>query len=176
MAVTTYTSVRRALYGKLAVSALTNKLAPAAPGYTWGIYHDTAPSDAEFPLVEFSKNSGTPTWVETFRPSAGTSEKGAFQPDDLLEQTEVWLVKAIVQGESGNTLIAENGSPVSGPDAAEDIADKIVELLDDGKLSLAGELPFWIRHQSDINYSEIADGTPFYHVGALFRIVITKKP
>jgi hypothetical protein len=138
------TATRRALYGSMAGdTTLAALLAAPGAGYQHAIYYQSAPADAAFPLVIFSKQSGVPT--------------EAFHDPTALD-TEVWLVKAIDHSPTAN--------------AAEAISERVRALLNDLTLSLAGGAThLYLRRQSDIDYQEMASGETYVHCGSLFRLV-----
>jgi hypothetical protein len=137
------TATRRAVYGKLAGDVtLGTLLADAAPGYAHGIYYQSAPDNAAFPLIIFSKQSGIPTEAMS---------------DPTALDTEVWLVKAVDHN--------------STADRAEAIAERARALLNDGALSIAGGQGLYLRRSSDIDYSELAAGETYLHSGSLYRLV-----
>lgn len=137
------TPVRRALYGCMAGdTTLSGLLGPPADGYTKAIYHNQAPNAASYPYVVFSKSSGVPT--DTF------GDPGALE-------TDVWMIKAIDQ----NTTA----------DAAEAIAARLRDLLNDVTLSISGSTLLMLRRESDVEYPEVTDGVMYAHVGSLFRLV-----
>jgi hypothetical protein len=139
------TVVRRALYGKLAGdSTLNTGLGTPPTGYSKSIYYEVAPEGAAYPLVIFNKQSGMPT--------------EAFGDPSALEN-DIWLVKAIARDTSA--------------DPAETAAARIITLLNDAALSISGATLCYLRRQSDVDYSEVADGTVFRHCGSLFRLVTT---
>ena len=82
--------IRRALYGKMAGdSALTSQLGSAASGYSQNVYYQQAPAGASYPLVIFSKQSGTPTYAMT----------ASFDE-------EVWLIKGVDRNTSPDAVEA----------------------------------------------------------------------
>lgn len=135
--------VRRAIYGKLAGDSTLNALlgAPVA-GMAKSIYHNQAPEGAGFPFVILQKQTGTPT--------------EAFGDPSALE-TDIWLVKAVDRNDTA--------------DAAENVAARIIVLLNDANLSIAGSTTLYCRRQSDVEYPEVIQGVFYYHVGSLFRLV-----
>lgn len=139
------TPIRRALYGRLAGdTTLTGLLAAANPPFSQSIYYQQAPEDAKFPHVIFAKQSGVPT--DTF------GEAGAFEE-------EVWLVKGVDRSASA--------------DLVEQIQARLVALLNDAPLSIAGRSLMWLRRQTDngTEYLEVFAGQTFRHAGSLFRLV-----
>jgi Protein of unknown function (DUF3168) len=138
------TNIRRALYGKLAGDTTLNGLLASPPSsYAKSIFYQQAPPKAAYPFVVFSKVSGIPT--ETFG-------------DPTALQTDVWQIKGIDHATSA--------------DAVEAISDRLVALLNDASLSISGATRLYLRRESDVDYSEIADGETFLHSGALYRLVI----
>lgn len=139
------TPVRRALYGKLAGdTTLNNLLATPPTGYSKSIYHQIAPTGAQFPFVVFDKQAGTPT--------------EAFGDPDALD-TDIWLVKAVDRSTTADT--------------AEAVQDRIKTLLNDASLSISGLTLVYLRRQSDVEYSEVTDGVSYRHAGAQYRLVTT---
>ena len=137
------TPMRRALYGAMAGDTTLNGLLGApASGYAHAIYHAEIPADGSFPSVVFSKSAGTPT--EAFH------DPSAFEND-------VWLIKAVDENRSA--------------DIAESVADRVITLLNDAALSIAGSVLVYLRRQSDVEYAELVQGVTYFHVGSLFRVV-----
>jgi len=141
------TSVRRALYGKLAGdTTLTTLLGTPAPGYSQSIYYQLAPQEAGFPFIVFQKQSGTP--VLTFKQGHAALD------------SDLWLVKGVDRSTTA--------------DAAEAISDRIDTLLADAVLSISGAVNPYLQRESDIDYSELNEGTEFKHSGALFRLASSR--
>jgi hypothetical protein len=139
------TAVRRALYGKLSGDTTLNTgLGTPPTGYSKSIYYEVAPEGAAYPLVIFAKSSSVPT--------------EAFGDPSALEN-DIWLVKAISQDSSADT--------------AETAQARIITLLNDASLSISGASLLYLRRQSDVDYSEVTDGTTYRHAGSLFRLVTT---
>lgn len=137
------TVIRRAIYGRLSGdTTLTGLLASPPVGYSKSIFYQQAPENAAYPFIVLSKQSGVPT--DTF------TQAGAFE-------TDVWLVKAIDHAESA--------------DVAEQIQDRLRTLLNDAPLSISGQGLMALRRQSDVDYSEVADGERYIHAGSLFRVI-----
>jgi hypothetical protein len=137
------TPVRRALYGRMAGdTTLDGMLAPPPEGWRHSIYHNQAPQTAKFPLVVFSKSSGNPT--ETF------GEPSAYE-------TDVWLIKAVDEAESG--------------DVAEAVAERIKNLLNDAPLSISGASLMYLRRETDVEYVELVESQQYFHVGAQYRLI-----
>lgn len=82
----------------------------------------------------------------------GTPLEFAFQGDS--QDWDVWVVKG-----------------VGGTKVAEAIDRRCKELLTDAELELGGTVVRYIRPFSVVNYSELADGERYQHVGAQYRIV-----
>lgn len=135
-------ATRRALYGKLAGDVtLTTMLGSAPAGQN--IHYQQAPSEANFPLVILSKQSGTPTYTLT---------EGTAKMD-----TETWLVKGVDRGGSADTVDA--------------IASRLDALLTDGAVSISGRTQLYLRRESDVDYLETDEGQTYRHSGALYRLV-----
>lgn len=138
------TSVRRALYGKMAGDTTLNGLLATPPsGWSKSIYHREAPDSAGYPLVIFQKQSGVPTYTMQ-------SGRSAYESD-------VWLVKAIDR----NTTA----------DPAEAVQARLETLLLDATLSISGEELMYLRRESDVEFSEVSDGVTYQHAGALWRLM-----
>jgi len=137
------TAVRRAIYGKLSGdTTLNNLLGAPASGYTKSIYHQEAPSTANYPFVIINKQSGVPT--------------EAFGDPSALDE-DIWLIKGIDRNTSA--------------DNAEAIQARCIALLNDSNISISGVTTLYLRRQSDVEYAEIDDGVRFQHAGSLFRLV-----
>jgi len=137
------TAVRRAIYGKLSGdTTLNNLLGTPASGYTKSIYHQEAPSSANYPFVIINKQSGVPT--------------EAFGDPSALDE-DIWLIKGIDRNTSA--------------DNAEAIQARCIALLNDSNISISGVTTLYLRRQSDVEYAEIDDGIRFQHAGSLFRLV-----
>lgn len=137
------TAVRRAIYGKLSGdTTLNNLLGTPASGYTKSIYHQEAPSTANYPFVIINKQSGVPT--------------EAFGDPSALDE-DIWLVKGIDRNTSA--------------DVAEAIQARCIALLNDSNISISGSTTLYLRRQSDVEYAEIDDGERYQHAGSLFRLV-----
>jgi hypothetical protein len=137
------TAVRRALYGKLAGdNTLTGILGTPAAGYTQSIYYQEAPAGAGFPFVVISKQSGVPT--------EALADPSAYEND-------VWMIKGVDRGTSADT--------------AESIQARVQTLLNDATLSISGATHLYLRRQSDLDFSEVANGVTYRHSGSLYRLV-----
>jgi hypothetical protein len=137
------TATRRSLYGKLAGDTTLNNLLASPPaGYSKSIFYQLAPENAAHPFIVFQRQSGLPT--EAFG-------------DPSAVETDVWLVKAVDRSSSADT--------------AEAIQARVQTLLNDAALSVSGSSLMYLRRQSDVDYSEIADGVLFRHSGSLYRVV-----
>lgn len=142
------TAVRKALYNKLSGDGTLNGyLGGTANGYYRAIYFEQAPQGAGFPCVIFSRSSGVPVF-QTF----GTTAP-AFETD-----TEVWMFKAVDQSTMAGT--------------AELISARMTELLHGAPPTItAGSAILYVRRESDIQYSEVTDGSIYHHVGSLYRVI-----
>jgi hypothetical protein len=125
-------------------TTLNGLLGQPAAGYAHAIYHAQAPEDATFPSVIFFKSSGVPT--ETY------GSPDAFDND-------VWTIKAVDENSTATV--------------AEEVAGRLITLLDDASLSISGSVLAYLRRQSDIEYAELVEGVTYHHVGSLFRLVTT---
>jgi hypothetical protein len=135
-------AVRRSLYGKLSGDTTLNGLLAAAPAsYTKSIYYGIAPQGAAFPFVIFSKQASTPYYA--------LSERAL--------DNDVWLIKGVDRSESADTVDA--------------IASRLDALLTDGTISISGRTQLYLRRESDVDYSEEADGVAYRHAGSLFRLM-----
>jgi hypothetical protein len=138
------TPTRRALYGKLSGDSTLNALLATPPaGWSKSIYYQVAPEGATTPFVILSKQSGTPT--ESFG-------------DPSALENDIWLIKAVDSGSVDN---------------AEAVQARIATLLNDATLSISGATLLYLRRQSDVDYSEVANGVVYRHAGSLYRLTTT---
>lgn len=105
-----------------------------------GIFHAVAPQNAGTPFVTLQKQAGTPDWQ--------------FGGEHI--QSELWTIKAVDRATSATR--------------AEDVAARIDVLLNDADLTIAGRDLLAIYRESDVEYTETADGGTYFHVGAMYRI------
>lgn len=131
-------AIRQALYERLNVPAVTTLLANGSAS----LIHAVAQPNADYPLVIFHKQAGTPT-----------HQMGGSHYD-----TQVWLVKAIVRGGSSSQ--------------AEDIADAAADRLDFGFLAITGGQLMSLIRQSDVDYTETDGDQVYRHHGALYRVQV----
>jgi hypothetical protein len=129
-------AVRQALYTKLNTASVTNQLANGSAS----IIHAVAPPTAAYPVLVFSKNSGTQ--VNAMR--------------DEAYKTTLWLVKAIAKARSAS--------------AAEDIDLAVFNLLNYGTLTISGAVDLAVYRESDVEYAETQGDDIYHHVGGLYRI------
>ena len=80
---------------------------------------------------------------------------GSSTSGRAIEEQDTWLVKGVVRAPSA--------------DRAEEIADKIKELLNDKPLSGFASLTY-LRRESDVDYGEVIEGVQYRHAGALYRL------
>lgn len=130
-------AVRQAIYERLNTAAVTGLLANGSAS----IFHAVAPPTGNFPLLIFSKQSGT---------MVDRSGGDAFK-DGL------WLVKGVARAASSS--------------AAEDIDKAAHDRLQFHKLSITGADTMFLARQSDVEYTETSGDTQFRHVGGLYRLV-----
>ena len=107
-----------------------------------GVYRAVAPQTATAPFVIFQEQAGTSEW--TF--------------NNRSHKTTVYLVKAVGTGHSASNVAA--------------MSDRFDVLLNDQNLTLSGWTCQRIRRESDIEYTEEAEGVLYQHVGGLYRIDI----
>jgi hypothetical protein len=135
-------ATRRALYGKLSGDVTLNALlGTPATGYSKSIYYQLAPQGANFPCVILSKQAGTPRYALGER---------AYDND-------VWLIKGVDKNLSG--------------DPVDNVASRLDALLTDGTISISGRTQLYLRRESDIDYSEVVDGTVYRHAGSNYRLL-----
>lgn len=140
-------AVRRALYGKMAADVtLVALLGPPPSGFSKGIYYQAAPDGAEPPYIIFNKQSGTPRYAIGER---------AYDDD-------VWLIKGVIRS---------SGPGGDSPDTADDIASRLDVLLTDGAISISARTQLYLRRISDVDFSEVSDGTLYRHAGSNFRLI-----
>lgn len=130
-------AVRQALYTKLNVVSVTGLLANGSAS----IHHNVAPATAVYPLLVFSKQSGTQ--VQAF--------------GDEAFRTTLWLVKGIAKGKSASV--------------AEDIDKAVFDLLNFGTLSITGAGVMHLARESDVEFPETQGDDIYHHVGGLYRLV-----
>jgi hypothetical protein len=138
-------------------STLVALLGAPPAGYVKSIYYELAPSSAAFPYVVFQKQAGTPTYTM----KAGTAPY-PFTADTAIRfdgyADELWLLKGVDRAQSA--------------DSAERIAGRLAWLFTDGPaLSISGASQMYLRRDSDVNYSEVADGVEYKHAGATYRLL-----
>lgn len=108
-----------------------------------GIHHRLAPVDAAEPMVVFQRTSGSDL-------------TGTFGPDRW--EGQMWLVKGVAQGESASV--------------AEDLSDRIDNLLHDNMLPVAGQVVHWLRRESRVDFEEQDGQERWHHAGGLFRLIV----
>jgi hypothetical protein len=109
------------------------------------IYHEQAPEGAAFPYVIFSQ---VPSGAKI-----RSLKKGAAIKRDI------WLVKGVDRGSSANK--------------ADEIADAIDALLDEGTFTVSGHTMLDVSFYSDVSYPE-PDGDQLYrHKGGNYLVVVT---
>ena len=151
------TSVRRALYGKMAGdTTLNNMLSTQRPqGRSKSIYYGHAPDGAGFPYVIFNKQSGTPVYTFKTGPAVGDGH--------AIADNELWLIKGV-------THVAD-GFPDS-LDSADNIASRLDALLTDASLSMVATVAqLYLRRETDVAFPEEEDGETYFHHGALYRLM-----
>lgn len=84
------------------------------------------------------------------------SETAIWSMTDAIEN-DLWLVKGVCRGGD------------AGP--AEDIADRVRDLLDDASLTVAGRDHLYLRHETGVDYGENDGGELYHHAGSVFRLV-----
>jgi hypothetical protein len=129
-------AIRQAIYQKLNTASVTNLLS----GGSAGINHAVAGPTAAYPLLVFSKSSGTQ--VNAFR--------------DEAYKTTLWLIKGIARGKSAS--------------AAEDIDKAVFDLLDHGTLTIAGAVKLAVYRESDVEFAETQGDEIYHHCGGLYRV------
>lgn len=128
--------VRVALYTKLNVASVTSLLATGSAS----IYHGVAPQNSAFPLLVFSKQSGTE--VDRMGGEA--------------YRTTLWTIKAIARGTSSST--------------AEDIDKAVFDLLHFGTLTITGADTMFMARESDVEFVETSGDVQYRHVGGVYRV------
>jgi hypothetical protein len=129
-------AIRQSLYTKLNVVSVTGLLANGSAG----IHHAVAPPTGTYPLIVFSKSSGTQ--VNAFR--------------DEAYKTTLWLIKAVAKGKSAS--------------ASEDIDKAVFDVLNYSTLTISGADDLAVFRESDVEYAETQGDDIFHHVGGLYRI------
>lgn len=104
------------------------------------VHYEVAPEHAQFPLIIFNRQAGTPEWQ--------------FRLASL--QRDVWLVKAV-----------DLASSASG---AEDIAARIDVVLNGSRPAVDGRRVLAILRESDVTYPETDGADVYRHEGGLYRV------
>jgi hypothetical protein len=137
-------NVRRAIHGKLRGDTNLSAMLGAPPaGFTKSTFDEISPGGGEFPYVIVSQSSSVPIYA-----------LGGLAMDN-----DLWLIKGVDKNISA--------------DRADAIADRLDALLTDGALSISGKTKLYLRRESAVRYSEVADGTKYVHSGHLFRLIYT---
>lgn len=110
-----------------------------------GVYHMLALAGAMLPFMTYGKQSGEDVYTQGQR--AGRV---------LLYQVK---------------MVAADISVL----AANNIMDRVDELLTDVPLTLTSWINTYIRRVADIEYAEVIEGRVFMHVGGVWRIEIVPK-
>lgn len=131
-------AIRTALYGKLNVASVTGSLGSGSAS----LVHEVAPPSAVYPIIVFHRQSD----VSTLRFGGN-----AFD-------SQVWMVKAIVQGTSSSV--------------AEDVDKAVRDLLDFGTLTITGGTLMHMARISGMDYTETDGDQQYRHVGSLYRLVV----
>lgn len=130
-------AIRKALYAKLSGAESVTKLLSSSSA----IYFEQATPEAEYPLVIFSRSSGTDAY--TFAERAW--------------RDQLWLVKAVDRSTSANV--------------ADEIDAAVDALLTDGTLTISGASLMSMRRASDMPpFAETKDGQMYRHAGGLYKI------
>ncbi len=108
------------------------------------IYHQQAPEGARFPYVIFAKSAGTKT--------------RALKVGAQIKR-DVWLVKVIDRSTSSKV--------------AEEAADAIDALLDEGAFTVSGKTVIDVHHVGDIEYVENDGDQEYRHTGGRYGVVVT---
>lgn len=107
------------------------------------IYHQQAPEGAAFPYVIFAKSSGVKIRVL----KSGSQLK-----------RDVWLVKAVDRTSSSKL--------------ADEIADVLDALLDEGTFTVSGKTVIDLYHVGDVEYVENDGDKSYRHSGATYGVVV----
>lgn len=108
------------------------------------IFHRTAPQSARYPLVIFHRQTA--------------SDRYAMSPDPL--SSELWTVKAVARSGSSS--------------AVDDVASRILVVLNDAPLALDDGALLYLRRDSQIDYGEVDGADQLHHVGGLYRAVVDR--
>lgn len=107
-----------------------------------GVYNTVAPRSATCPFVVFGHQAGTDAYTARLRST----------------REYIYQVKCIAEGAS---------SKVAG-----DVYGLIDAVLFDATLTAGSKAVLYVRRESDVKYSETVEGKQYWHVGALYRIVV----
>ena len=108
------------------------------------LVHGQGPDSASYPLCVFNKQSGRP-------------DLRGFGGNDARNQ--LWLVKGVVRATSASV--------------AEDIDKAVNDRLHNATLTITGGTTLYLAREGDINYPEVIGDQTYWHVGALYRTVVT---
>lgn len=138
------TAVATGIFQKLTgTTAVTSKLATAAAGYQYAIYHAQAPPDSAYPYIIYNKQSGTRT--------RGMGANAFWR--------EIWMVKAVDRNTTSNR--------------AESISEAVSDALDLGTITVSGRTLADLHHVSDVDYLEPSGDQTYRHHGCLYAVVLT---
>lgn len=108
-----------------------------------GVYNSLAPSTATPPFVVFNEQAG----VDAYALSRRAYRRLLYQ------------VKCIATGPSGK--------------AAGEAYDLVEAVLHDAALTVTGYGLLYLRRESDVKYTEVVNGIQYWHVGAIYQVMIT---
>jgi len=108
-----------------------------------GVYNALAPSSVSTPFVVFQEQAGTDAYTLRRR----------------MLRSLLYQVKCVDRGGSAKT--------------AGEVYDLIDGVLHDASLSVAGYATLYVRRESDVKYTEVVDGVQYWHVGGLYRVIVS---
>ena len=117
---------------------------PTGLGVT-GIWKGIAPEQAVHPVVTF----------HDYAPSADES---------TLSIARAWTTYRYV--------IKGIGKGIETQGQIEEISERLLWLLTDPVLSIAGHVLMYCRRESELSYTETSGGTVFQHAGGVFRLEV----
>ena len=106
------------------------------------IFHRKAPQNARYPLIIFHRQAST--------------DRYAMGPDPL--SSELWTVKAVDRGSTSSDV--------------DDIASRILVVLNDAQLALDTGALLYLRRASQIDYGEVEGADQLHHVGGVYRAIV----
>jgi hypothetical protein len=136
--------VSEAIRKKLIEDTGTLGLMNATTGVITGVFDDVAPEDyKEYPFIVVSVQS----------PAIPSYSLGPSTP--------------FLEGSVITARVVDNQLSAA---RAEDLAERIKEVLQDASLEIRGQVPLWCRWKQEVDYSTVERGETFRHKGAQWDV------